>query len=38
MIFVLVLAIGTWWGQHKLRQVLQQPPAQRNHERLTSVR
>jgi ABC-type nickel/cobalt efflux system permease component RcnA len=38
MIFILVLAIGCWWGYYKLRQILQSSAATGNPDRLDSVR
>ena len=38
MIFVLVLAIGCWWGYYKLRQILQSSAASGNPDRVDSVR
>ena len=38
MIFILVLAIGCWWGYYKLRQILQSSAAPGNPDRLNSVR
>ena len=38
MIFILVLAIGCWWGYYKLRQILQSSAASGNPDRLDSVR
>ena len=38
MIFILVLAIGCWWGYYKLRQILQSSAAPGNRDGWDPVR